>query len=121
MNNKKTILLILTGIIIGFFIGRYDFSKIKNPLRNVIIIKNEEELEQLAGKYLYDKELADCEKDDTFFYAHYKTGPGSSKNFKLVCGYYLDIKIHEETVLYEGEWHTLYCSQTGDCVYGERK
>ena len=122
---KKTIgVSILIGIILGFYIGRHDFSRIKNPFRNYILIRNEEEREQVVGDWLAEQELAHCDFDDDedfFFYAEQKTGPISSKNFKIVCGYYLNIKIHEVTINYLGQWKTIYCDQRGTCLYGERE
>ena len=123
MNEKKTILLgMLVGIIIGFFIGRYDFSqvKIKNPFRNVIIIKNEEELEQVVGDFLDKKEQAECDEDDLYFYTYQWLGEGSKKNFRIVCGYYSNIRIHEEKINIDGKIHYRYCDQQGRCVYGGR-
>ena len=119
---KLSLLSLLFGLFLVFLIGRYDFSKIKNPFRNITVIKNEEELSQVVGKYILDKEEADCEDDDAYFYMHYKTSPGSSTNFKLVCRYFLPIiRVHEETMLIQGRWRTFYCDQKGQCIYGEKK
>lgn len=115
-------LILLIGLIGGFFVGRYDFPEIQNPFRDVKVVKNEAELAQLAGKYLYEKELADCKESDHYFYAYYKIDSSSTKNFRLICGYYPpEITIHEERVLIDGEWITLYCDEDGWCAYGERK
>lgn len=120
------VLIALLAFVLGTYFGVYVTSNpptINNPFAEWQLIKNEEELRQSVGEYLNDKEAMDCNDEDIYYYTSLNLSPdtNSRKNFKLVCGYYSNIRIHEEYEVVKGQTWTKYCDQEDRCVYGGKQ
>lgn len=119
------VLLLMIGFVFGVYFGTYvtkNPPSINNPFSEWILIRNEDQRREVVGEFLHDREAVGCGDEDVYFYAHLNSGSAASaQNFKLMCGYYSNIRIHEEYEVVDGVTWTKYCDQENRCVYGGKQ